>query len=235
MLFISICPIRSSEVMILTNLPLFYVRKLSFKIQLFWASEFLRRFLNDPTHFYIFVIISRLKRTWPFDWTNLNSLHLRIICFKFEWFWLAGSGEDFSKFSVYFFFSFPIASPWRGAVPFNWTNFNPSSQGWLASSLVKIGAVVLEKKSFKDHTLFLHYCDYLQFEEYLALYLKKLNFLYLRIIFTKFYWIWPAGSGEEDFRKLSVYFYSFAIISPWRRVDPFCLHKLDSPPPPPPG
>jgi hypothetical protein len=40
--------------MILTNLPSFYVRELSSKIQLFWASEFLKRFLNDPTPFLYF-------------------------------------------------------------------------------------------------------------------------------------------------------------------------------------
>jgi hypothetical protein len=32
---------------------------------------------------------------------------------------------------------------------------------------------------------------------------------------------WPAGSGEEDFLKFSVYFYSFVIISPWRGSIPF--------------
>jgi hypothetical protein len=31
------------------------------------------------------VIISPLKRTWPIIWTNLNSLHPRIICTKFDW------------------------------------------------------------------------------------------------------------------------------------------------------
>jgi hypothetical protein len=33
--------------------------------------------------------------------------------------------------------------------------------------------------------------------------------------------IWPACSGEEDLKKNSVHFYSFAIISPWRRDIPF--------------
>jgi hypothetical protein len=40
------------------------------------------------------VIISPLKRTWPIIWRNLNSLHARIICTKFDWIWPAGSGED---------------------------------------------------------------------------------------------------------------------------------------------
>jgi hypothetical protein len=48
-----------------------------------------------------------------------------------------------------------------------------------------------------------------------------LNSLQLRMICTKFHWNWPASSGEEHFKKQSVYFYSFAIISPWKRGLPF--------------
>jgi hypothetical protein len=92
--------------------------------QWFWR----RRFLNDTTHFYIFVIISPLKRTWPFIWTNLNSFHPRIICTKFYSIWPAGSGEDdFSKFPVHFQ-SIAIISPWKGAIPLPWTNLNPLYQ-----------------------------------------------------------------------------------------------------------
>jgi hypothetical protein len=56
--------------MILTILPSFYVTNLSSKIQLFWASEFLRqRFLNDPIPFFIFLLLPPppLKRTWLFN------------------------------------------------------------------------------------------------------------------------------------------------------------------------
>jgi hypothetical protein len=50
---------------------------------------------------YISVIISPLKRTWPFIWTNLNSFHPRIICTKFDWFWPTGPGEeDFSNLTL---------------------------------------------------------------------------------------------------------------------------------------
>ena len=31
---------------------------------------------------------------------------------------------------------------------------------------------------------------------------------------AKLGWNWPSGSGEEDFLKLSIYFYHFPIISP---------------------
>jgi hypothetical protein len=85
----------------------------------FWR----KRFLNDPPHFYIFVIISPLKRTWPFIGTNLNSLYPRTICITFDWISLTGSGEDFWKFSVYIYF-FAMISPWRRDIPFIWRNLN---------------------------------------------------------------------------------------------------------------
>ena len=72
----------------------------------------------------IFVIISPLKRTWPFIWTNLNSPYSRMISIKFDWNWPAGSGEDFKKISVYFYY-FAIISPCRRVLPFIWTNLNP--------------------------------------------------------------------------------------------------------------
>jgi hypothetical protein len=51
-----------------------------------------------------------------------------------------------------------------------------------------------------------------------------LNFLYLRMICTKFYWNWPAASGED----FSVNFYFFAIISPWGRGEGGVLHLYNS-------
>jgi hypothetical protein len=57
----------------------------------------------------IFVIISPLKRTWPLNCTILNYLYLRMICTKFYWNWLAGSGEEdfkknFSKFLLFCYY-----------------------------------------------------------------------------------------------------------------------------------
>jgi hypothetical protein len=43
-------------------------------------------------------------------------------------------------------------------------------------SLVKIGCVILEKIFLNDPTPFLHFSDYLPFEEDLAHYLNKLEF-----------------------------------------------------------
>ena len=45
----------------------------------------------------------------------------------------------------------------------------------------------------------------------------NLNPVYQRMLFAKFGWNWPNGSRGEDFLKLSMYFYYFVIISPWKR------------------
>ena len=54
-------------------------------------------FVNNV--FSLFLIISPWKRVGPFFWTNLNSLHPRMLFAKFCWNWLIGSGkEDFFNF-----------------------------------------------------------------------------------------------------------------------------------------
>jgi hypothetical protein len=131
------------------------------------------------------VLISPLKRTWLFIWTNLNSFHPRIICTKFDWFWSAGSGEeDFSKFSLYFLL-FRYYLPLEKGNPLLLKKiWIPFTQGQYVPSLVKIGPMVLEKISKWPHPIFT-FCNYLPFEEDLAL------------ICTKFDLFWPAGSGED--------------------------------------
>ena len=51
-------------------------------------------FLILSIYFRYFVIISPCKRAGPFIWTNLNPLHLRMLCAKFGWNWPSGSGEE---------------------------------------------------------------------------------------------------------------------------------------------
>ena len=76
-------------------------------------------------YFHHFVIISPWKRAGSFIWTNLNPLHPRMLCAKFGWNWLSGSGEeDFLILSMYFHY-FIIIFPWKRAGPFIWTNLNP--------------------------------------------------------------------------------------------------------------
>ena len=45
-------------------------------------------------YFHYYIIISPWKRAGPFIWTDLNPLHLRMLCAKFRWKWPSGSGEE---------------------------------------------------------------------------------------------------------------------------------------------
>ena len=49
------------------------------------------------------------------------------------------------------------------------------------------------------------------------------------MIFAKFVYNWPFGSGEEDFQILSMYFRYFVIISPLEKGIALYLNKLESP------
>ena len=51
-------------------------------------------FLISSMCLHYFVIISPWKRAGPFNWTNMNPLHPRMLCAKFGWNWPSGSGEE---------------------------------------------------------------------------------------------------------------------------------------------
>jgi hypothetical protein len=180
--------------------------------------------MNPPHFFFIFVIISPLKRTWTFIWTNLNSLYQRMICITHDWIRPAGSGEDFKKNQCIFTLS--LLSPLGEELSLSYEQtWIPFAWGWSVPSLDKIGPVVLEKTIFKWIHPFLYFCDYLSVEEGLALYSNKLEFplpknnLY-RVWLNLTRWFW------RRLKKNSVHFYSFAVISPWREAIPFILTNL---------
>jgi hypothetical protein len=56
-----------------------------------------------------------------------------------------------------------------------------------------------------------------------------LNPLHIRIICTKFDWILPAGSGEEDFKIIFSAFSLFRYYLPLERGYPLQLNKLEFP------
>ena len=89
--------------------------------QWFWR----KRFLNFVYVFSLLRIISPWKKAGPFIWINLNPLHPRMLCAKFGWNWLSGSGEEDFLISSMYFRYFIIISPWKRVGPFIWTNLNP--------------------------------------------------------------------------------------------------------------
>jgi hypothetical protein len=73
----------------------------------------------------------------------------------------------------------------------------------------------LRRRYLNDPNLFLHFRNYLHFEEELALKLNNLEFPYPKDDLYQVWLNWSAGSRDKAVWKFSVYFYSFAIISPW--------------------
>jgi hypothetical protein len=122
---------------------------------------------------------------------------------QFDWYWPAGSGEeDFFQYKyMKIWFSLLWSLPTPGDHDFNKVEFTWYLKAFMCMS--SSGLVVLKKKIFKwPHP---HFCNFLPFKDNLALYLKNLGYiwiLYPRMIYTKFDWNWPTGSGEEDFLKL---------------------------------
>jgi hypothetical protein len=128
----------------------------------------------------------------------------------------------FFKF-FYVFLFFRYYHPLERSYPLSLKTIESSpSKDDLCQVWLKLAQWFWRRRFINDTTPFLHFCDYLPFEEDLALYLNKLEFPLPKDNCTKFDSIWPAGSGKEDFSKFSVHFHSFAIISPWRKTIPFC-------------
>ena len=90
-------------------------------------------------YFRYFVFISPWKRAGPFIWTNLNPLHPRMLCAKFDWKWVGGSGEeDFSNIvNVFSLFRnyFPFGIGWGPSFEQTWI---PFTQGCYVPSLVEL-------------------------------------------------------------------------------------------------
>ena len=115
-----------------------------------------KQFKSINIYDYIITLIKGRKKNiidfkriyWFFIWRNLNPLHPRMLCDKFGWNWLSGSGEEFFLISSMYFHYFVIISPWKRAGPSFEQTWIPFTQGCFVPSLVEIGSVVLQKKIF---------------------------------------------------------------------------------------
>ena len=67
-----------------------YPRMLCAKFRRNWPSGSEDLKVSSNMYFRYFVIMSPWGRTCPFVWTNLNSIHLRMVCAKFCWNWTSG-------------------------------------------------------------------------------------------------------------------------------------------------
>jgi hypothetical protein len=155
--------------------------------------------------------MSPLKRTWTFIWTNLKSLHPRIICIKFDWFWSDVSGEEdfFKMFSVFLFFCYYL--PLEKGCPLLLNKFEFC---WLKDNLCQVWLKLAQwfwRRFLNDPTPVLHFC----LKRTWSFIWTYLNSLHPRIICTKFDSICPAGSRSgEDFSKIFSAFLLFRYYLP---------------------
>ena len=77
--------------------------------------------------------MSPCKRTEPFIWKKLNSLHPTMLCVKFGWNWQSDSRKDLFQIVWVYFRYFVIISPWKLSWPFIWTDVNSSNSGMLSA------------------------------------------------------------------------------------------------------
>jgi hypothetical protein len=127
-----------------------------------------------------------------------------------------------------YFHSFAIIFPWRKVIPFVWINLNPLCLKLFVPSQVKIGPMVLEKKIFKwPNPIFTFLWFSLLWRGPGPLFEKKIESpppkdnLY-KVWLNLACWFW------RRFLIFLVYFYFFAIISPWRRAFVFIWTILNS-------
>ena len=141
-----------------------------------------------------------------------------MLCAKFGWNWISGSGEEIFLISSMYFHYFVIISPWKRAGPFIWTNLNPLHPrmhcakfgwNWLSGSG--------EEDSLISSMYFHHFVIISPWKMAGPFIWTKLNPLHSRMHCAKFGWNWLSGFREEDSLISSMYFHHFVIISPLKR------------------
>ena len=155
---------------------------------------------------------------------NLNSLYPRMVCAKFVWNWLSGSGEeDFLKFVILFslFLNYlPLEK--GGALHLLFT------QGCFVQRLVEIGSVVLEKRFFLISSMYFRKFIIISLWKRAGPFIWKKNL----IPFTqKCFMQSLVESGSMVLMKiifliLSMY---FPYYLPLEKCEALCLNKHESP------
>ena len=148
---------------------------------------------------------------------------------KFGWNWLSGSWEEVFFFNfVMFFRYFIITSPWKRVGPFIWKNLNPLPQMMLCAKFDWNWPGGSGEEDFLISSMYFRY--YLIISPWKragAFIWTNLNPLHPRMLFIKFGWNWPSGSGEHDFLISSMSYRCFVIISPWKRAGSFFWTNLN--------
>ena len=110
---------------------------------------------------------------WPFIWTNLSPLHLRMLCPKFGWNWHSGFGEDFKYHQCILA---NITSPLKKGMALHLNKLESLSlKNVLCPIRLKLAQWFCRKIFLNFLNVFSLFHNYLPLEKSLALHLKKLE------------------------------------------------------------
>ena len=227
------CPIRT----ISSNCK-FYKRPMGHITHLSHFRLLRRRLIQKLLH-PIFAIVSPWIRSWSFFWMNLNPLHTRMICLNkigpvvhkkniLKWPHPISALKKVFKIYQYIFYILAIISPWKQTIIMIWINLNSFHPRIL---LAKFGWNWPNSWFLKDHTLFLHFCDYLPFEEGQALSLNQLDTPSpkddkYQVWMKLDQWFW-----RRRFLNIFSVFLHFRYYLPLEMTDGHHLNKSESPSP----
>ena len=121
-----------------------------------------------------------------------------MLCAKFGWNWLSGSGEEYFKFHGLYFHYFVIIFPWKRAGPSFEQTWIPYTQGCFVPSWLKLAQWFWRRRFFNFINVISSFRNYLPFERGGAFISTNLYPLHPRMLCVKFGWNWLSGSGEED-------------------------------------
>ena len=121
-----------------------------------------------------FVIISPLKRAWPFFHQNFYPHHPRMLCVKFGWNWTGGSGSWFSNF-VNVFSQFRNYLPLKTGVALHLNELeSPLPKNALCQVWLKLVQRFWRRRFSKFVNVFSLFRNYLPLENGVVLHLNKL-------------------------------------------------------------
>ena len=161
-------------------------------------------------------------------WTNLNPLHPRMICTKFEQNWTSGSGEeDFLKNSVNFYI-FVIISPWKWPMVIIWTQLNPLPLRMICAKFGWNWPSGSGEDFFLIFSAFLHFRYYLPLELTNVYHLNKVESPSPKDASYQFWlklaqWFW-----RRRFLNDHTQFSHFCDYLPFEAGQALCLNKLES-------
>jgi hypothetical protein len=128
------------------------------------------------------------------------------------------------------FYSFAIISPWRRVIPFIWKKLeSPLPKDDLCQVWLKLAQWFWRRRFLNDPTPFFHFCDYLPFEEDLALYLNKLEFPLPK---DNLYQVWLNLACWFWRRRFLKFFSALLLLCyylPLEKGDPLHLKTLETP------